>query len=74
MFKPIVPTNKSLACVSYDLPLLIKTVDKAGRINKIVPIIDAKVGKRLVLSNDIHLLDYQYTACEAEGDATAAAN
>lgn len=74
MFKPQVPTHKSLACVSDDLPVLIKTVDKAGRINIIVPIFDTKVGKRLVLSNDIGLLYCQYTAYEAGGDAPAAAN
>lgn len=58
--------------MSDDLPVVIEIVDKTDRINQIVPIIDAMVGKGLITIDDIQVLAYRHTACAVEGDAPAA--
>lgn len=58
--------------MSDDLPVVIEIVDKAERIDQIIPIIDAMVAKGLITIENIEVVAYRHTACATEGDAPAA--
>ena len=58
--------------MSDKLPLVIEIVDKAERINTIVPIIDAMVKKGLITIDDTEVMAYRHKDGEVEGDAPAA--
>jgi len=55
--------------LSEDLPLVVEVVDKADRIESILPIVDEMVGDGLVMLVDVEVVHYRHSTGKDRGGA-----